>query len=127
MYPFCPHGQGIAACSPARADWALLDTHVSHHMCWPWDLDLWMELNNGRTLTLLTLAACRLAVRTGMDTALKAKGWGMTVAGSTIRYRRRVTVFSQADDAHALHRLGRRGFSTWSSRCGGARNAPRMC
>jgi hypothetical protein len=26
------------------------DIHVSHHMCWPWDLDPWMELNNGRTL-----------------------------------------------------------------------------
>ena len=23
--------------------------HVSHHICWPWDLDMWMELNNGRT------------------------------------------------------------------------------
>ena len=25
--------------------------HVSHHRCWPWDLDLWLELNNGRALT----------------------------------------------------------------------------
>ena len=28
------------------------DTHISYHYCLPWDLDLWMELNNGRTLTL---------------------------------------------------------------------------
>ena len=30
----------------------LLDTHVSQHICWPWDIDPFMELNNGRTLTL---------------------------------------------------------------------------
>ena len=28
------------------------DVHISHHMCMPWDLDPWVELNNGRTLTL---------------------------------------------------------------------------
>ena len=22
--------------------------HVSHHTCWPWDLDAWRELSNGR-------------------------------------------------------------------------------
>ena len=33
----------------------LTGTHVSHHICWPWDLDIWMELNNGRTLTLYDL------------------------------------------------------------------------
>ena len=33
----------------------LFDMHVSRHICWPWDLDMWMELNNGRTLTLYDL------------------------------------------------------------------------
>ena len=28
------------------------ETHVSTHRCWPWDIDPFMELNNGRTLTL---------------------------------------------------------------------------
>ncbi|NHX27094.1 thioeseterase, partial [Escherichia coli] len=31
------------------------DAHLSHHLCWPWDLDIWNELNNGRTLTLFDL------------------------------------------------------------------------
>ena len=31
------------------------DTHVSHHRCWPWDLDMFLELNNGRTLTIYDL------------------------------------------------------------------------
>ena len=72
----------------------LIDAHVSHHRCWPWDLDLWMELNNGRTLTLYDLGRLPLARRTGLDRVLREKRWGLTVAGSTIRYRRRVTIFS---------------------------------
>ena len=69
--------------------------HVSHHICWPWDLDFWMELNNGRTLTLFDLGRLPLAERTGLVRVIRAKGWGLTVAGSTVRYRRRVTVFSR--------------------------------
>lgn len=71
------------------------ETHVSQHICWPWDLDLWMELNNGRTLTLYDLGRLPLARRTGFERLLREKRWGLTVAGSTIRYRRRVTVFAR--------------------------------
>ena len=73
----------------------LFEAHVGHHICWPWDLDPWAELNNGRTLTLFDLGRLPLGVRTGIHRHLKAKGWGLTVAGSTVRYRRRVTVFSK--------------------------------
>ncbi len=73
----------------------LMDSHVSHHICWPWDLDLWLELNNGRTLTLYDLGRLPLGRRTGVERVLREKRWGLTVAGSTIRYRRRVTVFSR--------------------------------
>lgn len=71
----------------------LLDTHVSHHMCWPWDLDPWMELNNGRTLTLYDLGRIPMFKTAGIITAMTANGWGMTVAGSTVRYRRRIRMF----------------------------------
>jgi hypothetical protein len=30
-----------------------------------------------------------------MDRLLLAKGWGMTVAGSSVRYRKRVTAFTR--------------------------------
>ena len=46
------------------------DTHVSHHRCWPQDIDLWMEMNNGRTLTLLDLGRIPLAKRSGLISAL---------------------------------------------------------
>ena len=68
-------------------------THVSRHMCFPWDIDLWMELNNGRTLTLYDLGRLVLAKRTGLLGTLKKKGWGLTMAGAVVRYRRRIRVF----------------------------------
>ena len=54
--------------------------HVSHHRCWPWDLDLWLELNNGRALTLYDLGRLVLAKRTGLLSLLKEKGWSMPMA-----------------------------------------------
>lgn len=74
---------------------AILDPHVSSHRVWPWDLDLWRELNNGRTLTLFDLGRIPMSIRMGFDKVAKAKGWGITVAGNSTRYRRRVTVFQK--------------------------------
>ena len=73
----------------------LFDSHVSHHMCWPWDLDLWIELNNGRTLTLYDLGRLVLANRTGFVSVVRRKRWMMTVAGSSVRYRKRVRMFDR--------------------------------
>jgi acyl-CoA thioesterase FadM len=69
------------------------DTHVSRHMCLPWDIDLWMELNNGRTLTLFDMGRIPLAHRVGLIGALKRRKWGLTVAGVSVRYRRRIRMF----------------------------------
>ena len=73
----------------------ILEPHVSSHRIWPWDLDPWRELNNGRTLTLFDLGRIPMSVRMGFDKVAKAKGWGITVAGNSTRYRRRVTMFQQ--------------------------------
>jgi acyl-CoA thioesterase FadM len=71
----------------------LTDTHVSRHLCWPVDIDVFLELNNGRTLTLFDLGRIPLARRIGMDKVLRDKGWGLAVAGASVRYRRRITTF----------------------------------
>ncbi|MFN3824486.1 MAG: acyl-CoA thioesterase [Pseudorhodobacter sp.] len=71
----------------------ILGTHVSHHRCWPLDIDPWMELNNGRTLTIYDLGRLPLGERVGLHRVLKANKWGMTVAGNSLRYRRRVRMF----------------------------------
>ena len=73
------------------------DTHVSHHLCWPWDIDPWMELNNGRTLTLFDLGRIPLGARTGLHRIAREKGWGLAVAGASVRYRRRVKMFDRIE------------------------------
>ncbi len=75
----------------------IFDTHVSHHRCWPWDIDLWMELNNGRTLTLYDLGRIPLAKRTGLTAMLIKQRWGLTMAGVSVRYRRRVRAFEKIE------------------------------
>lgn len=76
---------------------APFEAHVSHHRCLPQDLDPWWELNNGRTLTLYDLGRIPMGRRLGLDRALKANGWGMTVAGNSTRYRRRVRLWDRVE------------------------------
>ena len=52
-----------------------------------------MEMNNGRILTILDLGRTVLAERSGLLGALKAKGWGLTMAGNSVRYRKRIRPF----------------------------------
>lgn len=75
----------------------LTEAHVSHHICWPWDLDIWVELNNGRTLTLYDLGRIPMALRTGLIHVMRREGWGITVAGNSVRYRRRVRAFDRIE------------------------------
>lgn len=72
-----------------------MGVHISTHMCWPWDLDPWIELNNGRTLTLYDLGRIPLARRAGLIPVMKKNGWGITVAGNSTRYRRRIRMFDR--------------------------------
>ncbi len=96
MYPFVRMAKEIWI-NRRAAPLGLMDTHVSHHVCWPWDLDLWVELNNGRTLTLYDLGRIPLAMRTGLIGVLRRRRWGITVAGNTLRYRRRVRMFDRVE------------------------------
>lgn len=75
----------------------LFDPHVSRIRCLPWDLDPWIELNNGRTLTLFDIGRVPLVLRLGLVRVVREKGWGLTVAGSSVRYRRRVQAFQRLE------------------------------
>lgn len=96
MYPFLRLAKEFAVHRNAPP-LPFLGTHVSHHICWPWDLDLWAELNNGRTLTLYDLGRLPLAKRVGLIGVLKENGWGLTMAGVSVRYRRRVRMFDKIE------------------------------
>ena len=73
------------------------DVYVSHHICWPWDLDFFGELNNGRTLSLFDLGRFGLAQRVGIIAALRRHKWGLTTAGANVRYRHRVRMFERIE------------------------------
>jgi acyl-CoA thioesterase FadM len=93
MYPYARLALAVAQARRAPP-LTILEPHVSRHRVYPWDLDPWMELNNGRTLTLFDLGRIPMSIRMGFDRVARAKGWGITVAGNSTRYRRRVTVFT---------------------------------
>lgn len=96
MYPFIRMVKDLWLVRGAEP-LGFFDTHVSEHICWPWDIDMWMELNNGRTLTLYDLGRIPLASRVGLIDVLRRKGWGLTMAGVSVRYRRRVRAFDRVE------------------------------
>lgn len=107
MYPFFRMGKEIIKFRNAP-NLKIGENHVSHHICWPWDLDFWFELNNGRTLSLYDLGRIPLATRMGLIATLRTQKWGLTVAGSSVRYRKRVRMFDKLEMRSRL--------TTWDDR-----------
>lgn len=73
------------------------ETHVTRLICWPGDIDVFMELNNGRTLTLYDFGRIVMFRRMGTFEAMKNNKWAGTVAGISIRYRARVRTFQRIE------------------------------
>lgn len=94
MYPLIRFAKEMLKARSARR-LGPFEAHVSTHLCWPWDLDPWIELNNGRTLTLFDLGRIPMAQRIGLVPILRQRGWGITVAGNSTRYRRRIRMFDR--------------------------------
>ena len=63
----------------------LTDMHVTYHRGWPWDLDAFLELNNGRALTLYDLGRMGMGARVGLIDTLRRERGGLTMAGSSGR------------------------------------------
>lgn len=96
MYPVVRLAKELAvhrSASPLKVG----DTHVTRLICWPWDIDLWMELNNGRTLTIMDLGRVVLFRRLGVIGAMRRRRWAGTIAGASVRYRRRVRMFERIE------------------------------
>lgn len=95
MYPLIRMGLDLVQFRNAPV--GILDTHVTTHRILPWDLDMFMELNNGRTLTLYDIGRLTLSRRAGLWRVIRREGWGMTVAGLSVRFRRRVRLFQRVE------------------------------
>ena len=73
------------------------ETHTTPITCLPHDLDYQIEMNNGRIITLFDLGRIPLFIRMGLPEKMAEAGWYGTIAGSSIRYRRRITLFQRLE------------------------------
>ncbi len=95
MFPFVRLFKDVYLASRQPQFTSMTETHVTHHICWPHDLDIFLELNNGRALTLYDLGRSALAQRAGLIAMLRREKWGMTMAGSHVRFRHRIHGFER--------------------------------
>ena len=61
----------------------------------PQDIDPFMELNNGRYVTLLDLGRFSLGARVNMASFLKRNNWSLTIVGTYNEYRYRLRLFQR--------------------------------
>ena len=61
----------------------------------PQDIDPFMELNNGRYVTLLDLGRYSLGARVNMGSFLKKNKWSLTIVGTYNEYRHRLRLFQR--------------------------------
>lgn len=94
MYPLIRLAK-VFLTGPRRPPLGPEDTGTLAMIVWPWDCDIFFEMNNGRHLTLYDLGRFDYGARCGLLPLLKKEGWGLVVAGSTIRYRKRLLPFQR--------------------------------
>ena len=94
MYPYLRLG-ALVMRERRQPKLGLYDTHTMPMTCLPSDIDGFLEMNNGRILTLFDLGRFALSIRIGLFEVLKEQKWGLVVAGSTVRYRSRITTFQR--------------------------------
>lgn len=82
MFPFVPMIKGIVLARNLPALENFTDLHESSHICWPWDIDLFGEMNNGRVLTIYDLGRFASAQRGGLIKVLFANKWGLAMTGA---------------------------------------------
>lgn len=71
------------------------DTSTIEFRCHPWDLDMFNEMNNGRVLTLYDLGRFDLGIRSKLMKVLGENKWALVVAGSSVRYRKRIKLLNK--------------------------------
>jgi len=92
MYPFARLAWHMLL-SNRQPDLSAGGLHESRHICWPWDVDVFGEMNNGRILTIFDLGRIPWGFRCGLARALRRRGWGLTTAGANVQYRKRILPF----------------------------------
>ncbi len=94
MYPYLRTIKTILS-AKYRSSLHFGDSGIMNLRAGIFDIDHYGEINNGRQLTLMDLGRYDLGVRGGLMKVVKAKKWGLAVGGSSIRYRRRITLWKK--------------------------------
>ena len=77
MYPFIRMAKERVV-NRSKQSISVGETYESYHICWPWDLDFWFELNNGLALTLYDLGRIPFSDRSGFSKVILKNKWSMT-------------------------------------------------
>ena len=64
-------------------------------MVLPQDIDPFMELNNGRYVTLLDLGRFGYSINVNINQFLKQNKWSLTITGTYNNYRHRLRIFQR--------------------------------
>ena len=94
MYPYLRLVKMLAG-SRSGSKLAINDESILKLRVWPSDIDPFIELNNGRYLTMMDFGRFDIALRSGLWKLVKKKSWGLAVAGSSVRYRYRLKLFQK--------------------------------
>lgn len=88
---------GVLLSERRKSPLGIFDTHSRAMTCLPLDADMFWEMNNGRILTFYDLGRYALGQRIGLMRTLRDRGWGLVVAGASVRYRARIRPFQRFD------------------------------
>lgn len=94
MYPYIRIAK-LLTVSKFKPRLTVTDKSILNLRVWPGDADVFMELNNGRHLTMMDFGRFDLAARSGLLKTVRKKKWGLAVAGASVRYRHRLKLFQR--------------------------------
>lgn len=94
MYPYLRAGLAVLR-AQRNPSGSIMSTAATQHRAWPWDTDMYGELNNGRILTLGELGRWGLAKEIGLLAALKRRRAALAIAGASVRYRHRIPLWAR--------------------------------
>ena len=96
MYPYLKLATTVIK-ARYRSKLTLEESSVLHCRVGITDIDPFMELNHARQLAYMEMGRWDFSSRVGFLELMKKHGWGITVGGISIRYRRRVLFLKKFD------------------------------
>ena len=96
MYPYLRLARVlISKRVQSKLDFYSRDSDTISMMVWPQDIDPFLELNNGRYVTLLDLGRYGYGTRVDINGFLKKNQWSLTITGTYNEYRHRLRLFQK--------------------------------